>query len=111
MATGVHYEVSSITSNPGIYYEKLPSIRIQKGSWKVIIHPDLHAFLKEHGPTRSYDKQLSQCTAHFDAKHCQATLNQDLIEIKLRTLQCNVGWPYRPPYVESPQASAKKFVF
>ena len=76
----VHYEVFSITSNPGIYYERLPSIRIQKGSWKVIIHLDLHAFLKEHGRTRSYDEQLSQCTAHFDAKHCQAALNQDLIE-------------------------------
>ena len=48
-----HYEITPINSNPGIYYEKLPSIRIQRGNWKVIIHLDLYAFLKEHGPTRT----------------------------------------------------------
>ena len=53
-ATEAHYEVSSITYNTGIYYEKLPSIRIQKKSF----HLDWYAFLKEHGSTRSYDEQL-----------------------------------------------------
>ena len=81
-----HYEITPINSNPGIYYEKLPSVRIQRGNWKVIIHLDLHTFLKEHGPTRTYNEQLTQCITHLGTDHCNAALNKDLMEAKLKTL-------------------------
>ena len=69
-----------------IYYEKLPSIRIQRGNWKLIIHLDLHAFLKERGPNRIYNEQLARCITHLGTDHCNAALNKDLMEVKLKTL-------------------------
>ena len=83
---GTHYEIVNITANPGLYYERVQSVKIRKGGWKVIVYVDVPAFLKTHGPTQQYDGHLRRCTERFDHQKCYLFLNTDAMELKLRTL-------------------------
>ena len=47
---------------------------------------DVPAFLKTHGPTQQYDEHLRRCTAQFYRQKCYLSLNADVMELKLRTL-------------------------
>ena len=83
---GAHYEIMNITANPGLCYERVQTVKIRKGGWKVIIYIDLLTFLWTHGPVRQYEEYLQHCTSQFDRQQCHLFLNQDSMELKLRTL-------------------------
>ena len=80
-----HYEIVNITANPGLYYERMQSVKIRKGGWKVIVYVDVPAFLKTHGPTQQYDGHLRRCTERFDRQKYYLFLNTEAMELKLRT--------------------------
>ena len=79
-----HYQIKNLTGNLGIYYERVQTVKIHKGRWKVVLYVDLHTFLQTHGPIRHYGECLQHCTSLFDRQHCHLFLNKDTVEFKLR---------------------------
>ena len=69
-----YYEITPIRTNPGIYYERIRPVRVQKGSWKIVIYLVLHGFLDVHGPNIDLDANYKRCAVHFDELRCDTIL-------------------------------------
>ena len=86
-SAGPYYEITPIRTNPGIYYERIRPVRIQKGCWRIVIYLDLHDFLDVHGPNIDLDANHKRGAVHFDELRCDIILNKDLLNVKMRTLK------------------------
>lgn len=81
------HAIELIGNNPGLYYERMDTVRFKRTIWQVVIFLEVETFLENHGPTKSFQDVHTKCKVLLHEDECDLALGKEIIELKHRRLE------------------------
>lgn len=81
------HELEVIKNNPGLYYERISTVRFKRTIWQVVIFIEVESFLQAHGPVLSFKETEKKCRVLLSEGDCSFALGTELIELRHTQLE------------------------